>query len=162
MKINWLWDTRLTEARVKRILQNEKDPRFYIYAEKLFSRVDDPKDAFRYVSKDAFYRKWPSIKQRIEKDAWVKNRAVFWQTIYDRVKREIEEQPIGISERISIAQQIKNLRVKMGYTQEEMAEKLGVIQQYVSKLEAGSENLTIDTLKRIAQVLGKKLAIQFG
>ena len=158
MKINWLWDTRLTEARVKRILQNEKDPRFYIYAEKLFSRVTDPKDVFRYVSKDAFYRNWPSIKHRIEKDAWVKDKAVFWQTIYEHIEKQIEDVP----ERLSIAQQIKNSRVKMGYTQEEMAEKLGVIQQYVSKLEAGSENLTIDTLKRIAQVLGKKLTIQFG
>ena len=117
-----------------------------------------PKDVFRYVSKDAFYRNWPSIKQRIQKDAWVKDRAVFWQTIYEHIEDQIEDVP----ERLSIAQQIKNMRVKMGYTQEEMAEKLGVIQQYVSKLEAGSENLTIDTLKRIAEVLDKKLTIQFG
>ena len=52
MKINWLWDTRLTEARVAKILQDESDPRFYIYAEKLFSRVSDPNIAFKYMPKD--------------------------------------------------------------------------------------------------------------
>ena len=50
----------------------------------------------------------------------------------------------------------------MGYTQEEMAKKLGVIQQYISKLEAGRENLSVDTLKRIADVLGKRLTIQLN
>ena len=90
MKINWLWDTRLTETRVKKILQNEKDPRFYIYAEKLFSRVNDPNSAFNYVSKEVFYRNWPSIKKRIEKDAWVKNRALFWQSIYKRIEKQLE------------------------------------------------------------------------
>ena len=47
-------------------------------------------------------------------------------------------------------------------TQGEIDRKLGVIQQYVSRLEAGQENLTLDTLKKIAQVLGKDLVIQLN
>jgi len=155
MKINWLWDTRLNENRVKRILKNANDPRFYIYAEKLFSRVRNTKVAFGYVPKEVFYHKWPIIKQRIEKDKWAKEKADFWQDIYEKV---ISVPP----ERIFIAQQIKNMRIKMGYTQEEMAKKLGVIQQFISKLEAGTENVTIDTLKKIANVFGKRLTIQLN
>jgi len=67
-----------------------------------------------------------------------------------------------LSERMSIAQQIKDIRLKLGYTQTEMAKKLGVIQQFISKLETGRENLTIDTLKHIADVFEKKLIIRLG
>jgi len=155
MEINWLWDTRLNENRVKRILKNENDPRFYIYAEKLFSRVNNPKIAFGYVPKEVFYHKWPIIKQRIEKDQWAKQKSDFWQGVYEKVTSVPPE-------RISIAQQIKNIRIERGYTQEEMAQKLGVIQQFVSKLEAGTENVTIDTLKKVAEVFGKKLVIQLN
>jgi HTH-type transcriptional regulator / antitoxin HipB len=154
MKVNWLWDTRLSETRVKGILKNEKDPRFYIYAEKLFSRVDDPKRAFGYVTKKIFFQQWPIIKRRIQKDAWGQGKIKFWQTLYDK---NIDVSP----ERMSIAEQIKNIRNQMGCTQKELAKKLGVIQQYVSKLESGRENLTLDTLKRIAEVFGRQLIIEF-
>jgi len=158
MKVNWLWDTRLPETRVKKILKNEGDPRFYIYAEKLFSRVNNPHEAFRYVSRRTFRRTWPVIKQRVEKDAWAKPKVQFWQYIYEKETGN----RIIFEERMSIAQQIKSLRVKMGYTQNEMAKKLGVIQQYISKLEAGRENLTIDTLKHVAEIFDKKLVIQLS
>ena len=157
MKINWLWDVQLTEEQVKKILKNEKDPRFYIYAEKLFSRVNNSKIAFEYVTREVFNHQWPIIKQRIEKDAWAKGKVNFWENIYKTVCGE------GVSaERVNISQQIKNIRLQLGYTQEEMAKKLGVIQQYISKLENGRENLSVDTLKRIADVFNKKLIIQLN
>ena len=155
MKINWLWDTRLSEARIKRILKNEYDPRFYIYAEKLFSRVNDPKIAFDYVPREVFCRNWPGISKRIQKDAWIQGRADFWQTVYEKTI-------VGYPERMSIADQIKDIRTQMGYSQKELAKRLGVIQQYVSKLEAGRENLTLDTLKKIAEVFGKRLIVQLN
>ena len=166
MKTNWLWDTRLTDTRVKKILKDERNPRFYIYAEKLFSRISDPQLAFSYIPKEVFYRNWPVIKQRIDKDAWSKGRVGLWQNIYDRISAQLKAKDAhlvaaGISpERISVAQQIRGIRVQLGYTQREMAKRLGVIQQFVSKLETGRENLTVDTLKRIADVFEKKLIIQ--
>ena len=155
MKIHWLWDTRLNETRVKNILKNSNDPRFYIYAEKLFSRVKNPKVVFKYISKGIFYNQWAQIKQRIEKDKWSTGKVDFWQGYYESLSNMTPE-------RIDIAKQIRNVRIDRGYSQAELAEKLDVIQQYVSKLEAGSENLTIDTLKRIADVLGKKLTIKLN
>ncbi len=152
MKTNWLWDIRLTEMRVSKILKDEKDPRFFIYAEKLFSRVSDPKVCFSFMPKHVFCRQWPAIKKRIEKDAWARKRVAFWQSIY----RKIEGIP---PERIALAEQIYHIRNQLGYTQKQLATKLGVIQQYVSRLESGRENVTIDTLKNIADVLGKRLNI---
>jgi len=95
------------------------------------------------------------INERVQKDTWAKGKADFWQIFYEKV--------ISISpERRSIAEQIKNIRIQLGYTQTEMAEKLGVIQQFISRLETGRENLTVDTLKRIAELLGKQLTIHLS
>lgn len=155
MKINWLWDSALTESRVSRVLRNEKDPRFFIYAEKLFSRVTDLGMAFKFIPRDIFLRQWPLIKKRVASDAWAREKVNFWESVY----RQLAD---VTPERLAIAEQIRNTRLQLGYTQAQMAKKLGVIQQYVSRLEAGKENLTVDTLKNIADVLGKKLTIEFS
>ena len=36
---------------------------------------------------------------------------------------------------------------------------MGVIQQYVSSLETGRENITLDTLRKIAGVLQKRVVV---
>ena len=35
IKTNWLWDSRLSEAEAGKILKQENDPRFDLYAENL-------------------------------------------------------------------------------------------------------------------------------
>ncbi len=168
VKINWLWDSRTAESKVREILRDENHPKFNIYAEKLFSRVNDPKVAFDIVDKVTFCKKWPGIKKRMRKDRWLVDRVGFWQTIYERVLEGLKEQGVKIrspreaeipAERIKLAREIKDIRVKLGYTQKDMARKLGVIQQYISKIENGHENFSVDTLKRIAEVFDKKLVI---
>ncbi len=171
MRTNWLWDSRLSEREVKKILKDVAHPKFDIYAEKLFSRTNDPVIAFNVIDRITFCKKWPAIKKRLRKDAWIRPRVAFWQTIYERVLDKLNEDGINVrkpwepdapKDRMNIASQIKSLRVKLGYTQEEMAKKLGVIQQYVSKIESGRENITIDSLKHIAAVLGRRLVIKLS
>ena len=169
MKTNWLWDTRLSEEQVRKILKDPQNPRFNIYAGKLFSRVDDPAIAFQFVDQNTFVYKWPVIKKRIEKDAWAKPKIDFWQILYKRLLTKLKEQgvklrktvePESSPERVDVARQIRKVRTQSGYTQKDLAEKLGVIQQYISKVESGSENVTIDTLKRLADILDKRLVIK--
>ena len=88
IKINWLWDMRISEEDVKKILKDEMNPRFFIYAEKLFSRVIDPQRAFKYVSKKTFLQNWPKIKIRIQKDTWAINRVKFWETYVQSLTKQ--------------------------------------------------------------------------
>lgn len=171
MRINWLWDSHLSEAEARKIVKDGNNPKFNIYAQKLFSRVNDPKVAFDIIDEITFCRKWPVIKKQMQKDHWLNNRLVFWQTIYERILERFKKQGIKIRqfqgaaispEREKIAQQIKNLRLNLGYTQKDLAEKLGVIQQYVSKIENGRENISIDTLKKVADALDKRLIVKFS
>ena len=169
MKTNWLWDSRMGESEVRKILRDENHPKFDIYAEKLFSRISDPKMVFSIVDKVTFCKKWPNIKKRMRKDRWFEYRIAFWQTIYERIHEKLKEQGIKIrvpqeveipAQRLKIASQIRDIRMKLGCTQKDIAKKLGVIQQYISKIENGRENVSVDTLTRIADVFDRRLIIE--
>jgi len=152
MKTNWLWDTKLKEDKVRGILANEHDPRFLIYADKLLARVRTPEESFSWISREVFDRNWALIRSHMVKDAWARTAVKRWDRVY---KQAIP------SERFDVAGQIKAARKALGLTQEQFAKRLGVIQQYVSSLESGRENITLDTLRKIAGVLQKRVVVQF-
>ena len=55
---------------------------------------------------------------------------------------------------IQIQQMIHDTRIKKGWTQKDLADKMGVKQSLVSRWESGECNYTIDTLIEIADALG--------
>ncbi len=52
-------------------------------------------------------------------------------------------------------------RIESGMTQKQLAEKTGIRQSNLSRIESGVSSPTVDTLSRIAAGLGKKLKIEF-
>ena len=56
-----------------------------------------------------------------------------------------------------IAAAIQRQRKAKGYTQQELASKLGVSQVMISRWENGDENFTIATLAKISSALGLEL-----
>ena len=66
------------------------------------------------------------------------------------------------SNTLSVGILIRNTRKKAGLTQKEFANRMGVQQQVISRLENGEvDNPTIDTLSKIADAAGKKLLVDF-
>jgi putative transcriptional regulator len=163
MKINWLWDSRIKEPQVRRILNDSKNARFYIYATKLLSRVKDPDVAFSYIAPEIFVSQWAQIKQRMAQDAWARPQVSRWQQIYARIRHEsILQERATESPQVQLASQIRMVRKEHGWSQEDMAQRLGVIQQYVSRIESGRENVTMATLQKISQVLGKRVLVRLA
>ncbi|WP_020599874.1 helix-turn-helix domain-containing protein [Spirosoma panaciterrae] len=60
-----------------------------------------------------------------------------------------------------IGQQIREARKAKGLTQKELGEKLGVSESTVNQYESGKQNLTVDTITKIAEALGVKFSAQF-
>ncbi len=54
---------------------------------------------------------------------------------------------------------IKELRMKEGMTQEELAEKMHTKKSVISRMENHSEDIRLSTLSKVAEVFGKKLQI---
>lgn len=52
-----------------------------------------------------------------------------------------------------LGKKIRSIRLQKGYSQEDLAFKLGVSQGYVSLLERGKKNMTILRLDDVAKVL---------
>ena len=165
----WQWSVPDNEKKIKGILKNSENPRFLFYAARLFYRMRDPKKAFRYINKVTFCREWPAIKKLIRKNSYYSAAPKFWQKIYDTTKTELRKDGTKIPtrknfvspQRLAIAEQIKALRKEKGYTQKEFADKMKVIQQYISIIESGRENFSVETLSSVAKALSKKLIVRF-
>ncbi len=56
---------------------------------------------------------------------------------------------------------IREARTKAGMTQKELGERLGVGEPTVNKYESGKQNLTAETLKKVAVALGMQIKITF-
>ena len=64
---------------------------------------------------------------------------------------------IAIEYIAQIALSIQKQRIVLGYTQQDLANMLGVSQVVVSRWENGEENFTIATLAKISKALGMAL-----
>ena len=60
-----------------------------------------------------------------------------------------------------IIRQIILSRVEQNLTQKELADRIGVKQSNISRLESGSYNPSLIFLKKVASGLGKELHIEF-
>ena len=61
----------------------------------------------------------------------------------------------------SVIQAMIDARKAAGLTQKQLADKTGIAQSDISKLETGSANLSLRTLQRLAQGMGMKMKIEF-
>ena len=61
----------------------------------------------------------------------------------------------------SIIQAIIDARKNSGLTQKELAEKTGITQGDISRLENGNSNPSLRTLLRLAEGMGMKLRLEF-
>lgn len=53
---------------------------------------------------------------------------------------------------------LKAARLKAGLTQAELAERAGLLQQYVSLVETGKQNVTLTTAQALAHVVEQKVS----
>ena len=82
-------------------------------------------------------------------------------------KKEVLKDPILKAEydrqqpEFAVIQAILDARVKKGFTQKELAQKIGTKQSVISRLESGRANPSVTFLKRVAQALNSHLEIRF-
>lgn len=62
-------------------------------------------------------------------------------------------------EEFKIGLMIKELRLKQGMTQEELAKRMNTKKSVISRMENHSEDIRLSTLGKVAEVFGKRLQI---
>lgn len=84
---------------------------------------------------------------------------------WKEVKKKLLKNPEVLKEienlrpEYELISQIIQFRIEQNITQQQLAEKTGIKQSNISRLESGQYNPSIGFLKKIAKGLGKKLHI---
>jgi len=73
-----------------------------------------------------------------------------FKKLYDEYGRQLE-----------ISYQILQLRKKRKISQAQLAKKIGTKQSNIARIEAGQQNFSINTLKKIAEALNCQLKVNF-
>lgn len=91
-----------------------------------------------------------------------------FQSYLDKALKEVklldiedEQNIIEYDIDLEVRELIINTRTKLGITQKQLAEKSGVSQSNISKIENRTYRPSITILKRIADAFGKRLIIEF-
>ena len=74
---------------------------------------------------------------------------------------EFEKEYAEIQPEMEVIRAIVNARLSQHLTQKELAERTGIDQADISKLENGTRNPSINLLKRLAEGMGMALRIEF-
>ena len=59
-----------------------------------------------------------------------------------------------------LAKQLRTARKALGLTQKELAGMIGVTRQIITRIESGTQNVTIETLQKIAGALNYDFTIE--
>lgn len=74
---------------------------------------------------------------------------------------EFKKEYDALEPEFAIVQAMIDARKKSGLTQKELADKTGIAQGDISKLENGSANPSLRTLRRLASGMGMRLKLEF-
>lgn len=72
-----------------------------------------------------------------------------------KIKKEYDD----LSPRYQLISDLIRIRLKKGMSQKELAEKIGTKQSAIARLEAGRENISMDSLEKVCHALDAKLKI---
>ncbi|EMI6951349.1 MULTISPECIES: helix-turn-helix domain-containing protein [Pseudomonas] len=64
--------------------------------------------------------------------------------------------------RVRFGHRVRELRLKSGVTQEEFAERCGFARTYMSRIETGGANPSLDAIKVLADALGTTISELFS
>ena len=137
----------------------------------LLSRNNIPKEIFdQYLDKMVFVQHWARIKRQMRKDAWNDPRIIFWQAVYEKLVADFREQGIVVRPRrqensighliYQAAEMVRTARQKLGLTQSELAARIGISQQVISRIEKGASDIRLLTLDKIFCFLGEQVVIE--
>jgi transcriptional regulator with XRE-family HTH domain len=56
-------------------------------------------------------------------------------------------------------QRVKSLRKEKGMSQEELAEKSGLNRPYISAIEQGKRNVSLEVMEKLAEAMGVEIVI---
>lgn len=83
------------------------------------------------------------------------------EQIFNGFSREAQERIKQKARYIMASMELRKLRKTLRLSQGQLAKKMSVKREFISRIESGKQNVTLDTLYRVAEVTGKDLKLMF-
>jgi len=103
-------------------------------------------------------KKLPSKIQKALQDGELVPQAEVWRA-YSRKDQAVISEKVRY---LKAAMELRKLRKQLHLSQGQLAKKIAAKREFVSRIESGRQNVTLETLYRIAQATGKKLTLSFN
>ncbi|MDR1943382.1 MAG: helix-turn-helix transcriptional regulator [Synergistaceae bacterium] len=75
--------------------------------------------------------------------------------------KELYREYKALEPEYEVIKQIIQARIELNLTQKELADRIGIQQSNISRLESGNYNPSLEFLKKVADGLGKELHVEF-
>ena len=114
--------------------------------------------------------KYPQLKELKNKNLFLKGRLLGWSTVYwnDELDISVEDpyydgedvtNQYDDIENVTLGYKIKQKRLELELSQEELAKRVGIDQSDLSKIEKGNANPSIKMIHKIVSGLNGKISI---
>src|SRR3990167_5348497 len=83
------------------------------------------------------------------------------EQVFNSFSREAQERIKQKARYIMASMELRRLRKMLRLSQVQLAKKMSVKREFISRIESGKQNVTLDTLYKVAEVTGKNLQLTF-
>lgn len=95
------------------------------------------------------------------KQALDKKELVDFDQLFKKFDVEKQKKILSRARYLKAAIVLRKLRQKLNISQEYLAKKMKVEREFVSRIESGRQNITLETLYRIAEATNKEFVLHF-
>ena len=95
------------------------------------------------------------------KKAIKEGRLIDYDKLFASYPKKYQEAVKKRSKYIMASMEIIKLRREKKFTQSQLAKKINVKREYISRIESGEQNVTLETLIKIASAVGKEFKFKF-
>src|SRR3990167_6075368 len=86
---------------------------------------------------------------------------IAYDDLFARYTQKRQQEILKRARYLKAAMELKILRKKLKISQKELARKMKVKREFITRIESGEQNITLETLNRIAEATGKELEFRF-
>ena len=86
---------------------------------------------------------------------------VDYADLFARYPKKRQQEILKRARYLKAAMELKKLRKQLKISQLELARKMKVKREFITRIESGEQNITIETLNRIAEATGKDFEFHF-
>lgn len=95
------------------------------------------------------------------KEALKRRDLIAYDDLFASYLKKRQQEILKRARYLKAAMELKKLRKDLRISQEELARKMKVKREFITRIESGEQNITIETLNRVAEATGKEFEFYF-